>query len=94
MEKEKQAIKAPRPVKPDHSQGIARKILADLGKPSDLARIDVRPLWDECFRVNVLCTTSLGMMEITRITDSFFIMTSADGEIVGSSPTIRHRYPG
>jgi len=93
MSKPELKAPAPRPAPPDHTASIARKVLAGLGAPGNLARVDVRRLWDECYRVNVLCTTTSGLMEIARITDSFFVVTSAEGEIVGSSPAIAHRYP-
>jgi hypothetical protein len=69
---------------------IREQVLHSLGAPGDLLNVDVRRLWSDRFRVNVLvgnayCTA--------RICDSFFLITNPDGIIIDSCPKIERLYP-
>ena len=68
---------------------IARQVLALLGRPGDLYRVEVRPLWERRYRVNVLTG---GSSASAAIAHSYFLETDADGKIVTATPEITRRY--
>ena len=64
-------------------------VLAALGRPSDLIRVAVQPLWGNSFRVNVFTgpdpTSAL-------IPHSYFLAADARGNVLESTPAIRKMY--
>jgi hypothetical protein len=68
---------------------IGRQVMALLGNPDQLYRVDVWPLWGEHYRVNVLVSAGLAT---ARIAHSFFVSVNSTGEIVTSAPLITRRY--
>ena len=73
----------------DRSDLIARHVVRSLGSPVDLFQVQVRPLGNEHYRVNVL--VGKGATSV-RIADSFFLTADAEGNIVSSSPEIVRHY--
>ena len=73
---------------------IGQQIMDKLGTPDRFYRIDVNPLWDTKFRVNVYCEEgeSRTIFKSFRITDSFFVVTSPEGGILRSIPEIETKY--
>jgi hypothetical protein len=69
--------------------GIGGSVLGDLGRPPDLQRIQVRHLWDSCYRVNVL--TGLDITS-PRIAHSYFLTVDEVGAILSSTPPLVRRY--
>ena len=68
---------------------IGKHVVRSLGSPVDLFKVQVRPLGNEHYRVNVLVgkgSTS------ARIADSFFLTADEEGNIVTSSPEIVRHY--
>ena len=63
-------------------------VLRALGRPPELIRVSVLPLWGDKFRVNVWATGSNG----AAIPDSYFVTASEDGTIQQSEPPIQKRY--
>lgn len=68
---------------------IGRQVIHMLGKPGDLQKVDVRPLWGGCYRVNILSGENAASV---KIINSYFLETDGDGNIVGSTPTITRQY--
>jgi hypothetical protein len=68
---------------------IGRHVVRCLGSPADLLKVQVRPLGNERYRVNVLVGK-----EVTsaRIAHSFFLTADAEGNVVTSSPEIARLY--
>src|SRR5690349_1293330 len=70
---------------------IAGKILQTLGRPATLYRVEVRPLWEKHYRVNVFVGADAAS---TRIAHSFFLSADEDGNILASVPDITRKYSG
>ena len=66
---------------------IRERLLAALGEPPELWRVQVKPLWGNCYRANVF----VGKGFTVRMAHSFFLEVD-DGAIVTSSPAIRRQY--
>ena len=64
-------------------------MVRSLGSPVNLFKVQVRPLGNEHYRVNVL--VGKGATSV-RIADSFFLTADAEGNIVSSSPEIVRHY--
>lgn len=69
--------------------GISGSVLRDLGRPPDLQRIQVRHLWDSCYRVNVL--TGLDVVS-PRIAHSYFLTVDETGTLLSSTPPLVRLY--
>jgi hypothetical protein len=68
---------------------IRAGVLAALGRPAQLYRVAVVPLWDNNFRVNVVTgDESSGVL----IPNSYFVRADDVGKILGSEPPIRKQY--
>jgi hypothetical protein len=72
---------------PDAAALIGEKVLAALGEPPDLLRVQVKPLWGSYYRANVF----VGKGFTARMAHSFFLDVD-DGEIVSSAPPIQRLY--
>ena len=72
---------------PDATDLIREKVLAVLGEPPDLLRVQVKPLWGSHYRANVF----VGKGFTARMAHSFFLDVD-DSEIVSSAPAIRRLY--
>jgi hypothetical protein len=68
---------------------IGEQVIHALGKPGDLLAVQVRQLWRDHFRVNVLAGVDAAS---ARVADSFFIVTDDNGTISASTPRITKRY--
>ena len=67
------------------SAAIAGRVLHARGLAGALRRVEVRPLWDGHYRVNVLVGEDAASV---RIAHSFFVVTDGDGAILASTPQI------
>ena len=75
------------PAGPDATDLIREKVLAVLGEPPDLLRVQVKPLWGSYYRANVF----VGRGYTARMAHSFFLDLD-DGAIVSSTPAIQRLY--
>jgi hypothetical protein len=75
------------PAQPDATDRIREKVLAALGEPPDLLRVQVKPLWGSYYRANVF----VGRGFTPRMAHSYFLDVD-DGEIVSSAPPIQRLY--
>jgi hypothetical protein len=64
---------------------IEEQVIHRLGAPGGLRKVQVRRLWDDHYRVNVLIGEKATW---GRITNSYFVKTDSDGNIVESNPEI------
>jgi hypothetical protein len=69
---------------------IGDRVLLALGLPGNLHRVQVRRLWGDRYRVNVLVGEEVGS---TRIAHSFFLVADRDGNIVESTPALTRQRP-
>jgi hypothetical protein len=60
-----------------------------LGQPNDLQRVQVRRLWEDHYRVNVLVGADAASVKVAH---SYFLVADSDGTILTSVPTIARRY--
>ena len=81
---------------PDEAKGADREgairagVLAALGRPDQLFRVVVVPLWGDHFRVNVVTGEDPSSV---RIPHSFFVAADGRGNIIKSTPSIQREYP-
>ncbi len=75
------------PAAPDVNGVIRERLLAALGEPPDLLRVQVKALWGSFYRANVF----VGKGVTARMAHSFFLDVD-DGEIVSSAPAITRLY--
>ncbi len=68
---------------------ISQQVLQTLGTPPGGHLVQVRPLWGDYYRVNVLLGQSPTCF---RIGHSFFLQTDGGGDVIESSPPIVKRY--
>jgi hypothetical protein len=64
---------------------IEEQIIHRLGKPYGLHKVQVRRVWEDHYRVNVLFGENAAC---AKIANSYFVETDSDGNIVGSNPTM------
>jgi hypothetical protein len=64
---------------------IAGRVLRALGLAEPPRRVEVRPLWGDHYRVNVLVGEDAASV---RIAHSFFVVTDGEGAILASTPQI------
>jgi hypothetical protein len=68
---------------------IGKHVLHTLGQPGDLHRVQVRPLWDDHYRVNVLVGQDASSAKVAH---SYFLVAGSDGSIIASTPKITKHY--
>ena len=68
---------------------IGEQVIQDLGRPGDLLRVQVRPLWANHYRANIL--VGVGITS-ARVAHSFFLTVDIDGAIIASSPKMARLY--
>jgi len=74
---------------PQWNAAIAAQLLQTLGKPGGFHSVQVRHLWGDHFRANVLVGADAASI---RIAHSYFLVIASDEMILSSSPTIRKEY--
>ena len=68
---------------------IGDHVMRALGQPSDLHRLQVRRLWKDHYRVNIL----VGVDVVSaKVANSYFVVADGDGNIVRSNPKIAREY--
>lgn len=70
-------------------EAIRTSVLATLGRPGDLYRVAVMPVWGDHFRVNVLIGEGPASV---RIPHSYFVAADARGNILESTPVLKKHY--
>jgi hypothetical protein len=68
---------------------IRQQVLETLGTPPGWHAVQVRALWNDYFRVNVLVGESSTCFTIAH---SFFLHTDGEGGLLESSPELVNRY--
>ena len=68
---------------------IRNRVIHTLGQPGDLHLVQVRHLWEDCYRVNVLVGTDTAS---ARVLHSYFLVVDIDGNIIESTPKITRQY--
>jgi hypothetical protein len=68
---------------------IGKHVLHLLGQPDDLHGIQVRQLWTDHYRVNVLVGVEVTSV---RVAHSYFVVTDSAGNVLAATPTITKEY--
>jgi hypothetical protein len=68
---------------------IGEQVILTLGRPADLQRVQVRHLWEACYRVNVFVGENIAT---GRVANSYFVQATKEGRILESNPTITKQY--
>jgi hypothetical protein len=66
---------------------IGRHVLHALNDPSGLCKVQVRPLWSNYYRANVLVEDQAGTVTISH---SYFLVVDGEGNIIEATPKITH----
>jgi hypothetical protein len=75
--------------RPQLTDLIGKQVLQALGRPDDLQQVQVRPLWENHYRVNVFTGED---MNSVFVTNSFFLVADGAGNIIKSVPAIKKQY--
>jgi predicted NBD/HSP70 family sugar kinase len=68
---------------------LANHVIHALGQPGDLHRVQVRPLWEDHYRVNVLVGVDAACAKVAH---SYFLVADSNGNILASTPEITRQY--
>ena len=68
---------------------IGNRVIHSLGQPGDLHMVQVRHLWEDRYRVNVLVGADTAS---ARVIHSYFLVADLDGNIIESTPKITRQY--
>ena len=68
---------------------IGQQVLHALGEPPDLLKVQVRPLWGDNYRVNVIVGADAAGAKIPH---SYFVVADGDGNVLSATPTIHKHY--
>jgi len=68
---------------------IGNRVIHTLGQPGDLYLVQVRHLWGDNYRVNVLVGAEAASAKVAH---SYFLVADLDGNIVESTPMITRHY--
>jgi hypothetical protein len=88
-------IEQPKENKMDHDERetlsdlIREQVIHALGPPMDLRSVQVRKVWADHYRVNLIVGESAGSV---RVAHSYFLVVDSDGRLIGSTPKITKLY--
>jgi hypothetical protein len=71
------------------NDSIGRQVMGVLGRPEHLHMVQVRPLWDDRYRVNIFVGPDAASV---RVAHSYFLMIDDKGTITDSIPKITKQY--
>jgi hypothetical protein len=89
QEQNKQSLDLDKQERQQRNAEIGKHVIHSLGQPANLYNVQVRPLWKDRYRVNVLVGP-----DITAVTcaHSYFLVTDSEGNIIASTPKITRVY--
>jgi hypothetical protein len=68
---------------------IGEHVIHSLGQPDDLYMVQVRPLWEGHYRVNVFVGADAASLKVAH---SYFLVADGDGNILTSTPKVTRQY--
>jgi hypothetical protein len=68
---------------------IGEQLLQTLGRPGDLFKVQVRWVWENSYRVNILVGVDASAVKVAH---SFFLKADDDGNILQTTPKIAKQY--
>jgi hypothetical protein len=88
-QQEKEPADSQKQEAPPRNAVIGKRVLHTLGRPDNFDRVQVRTLWGDYFRVNVLVDAEVASVKIAH---SFFVLADADGNILSCNPKLTRLY--
>lgn len=77
------------PIQAVDTEAIGAYVIRNLGYPANLFAVQVRRLWEDHYRVNVLVGTDATSVTIRH---SYFLVMGSDGTCLSSKPAIIREY--
>ena len=68
---------------------IGEQVMHILGRPDGLHRVQVRELWEDCYRVNVFTGPDAASAIVAH---SYFLVTDGEGNIITANPKITKQH--
>ena len=68
---------------------IREQVIHTLGEPAGLHKVQVRRLWEDHYRVNVLVGVDAAS---AKIANSYFLKSDSHGKIIASNPKLTKLY--
>jgi len=68
---------------------IKEQVIRALGTPIDLRHVQVRKVWSDHYRVNVIVGEDAGSV---RVAHSYFLVIGSDGGVIAATPKITKQY--
>ena len=68
---------------------IREQVIHALGEPIDLRGVQVRKVWGNHYRVNVLVGMNAASV---RVANSYFVVIDSDGRLIAATPKITQQY--
>jgi hypothetical protein len=68
---------------------IREQVIHALGKPFNLRDVQVKKLWADHYRVNVLAGANPASI---RVANSYFVVIDAEGRLITATPKITNQY--
>jgi hypothetical protein len=68
---------------------IREQVIQALGKPTDLRNVQVRKVWNDHYRVNVIVGENAGSV---RVANSYFLVIDSEGSLIAATPKITKQY--
>ncbi len=68
---------------------ISEQVIKALGKPVDLRNVQVRKVWKDHYRVNVIVGPNAGSV---RIANSYLLEVDGEGSLISAIPKITKQY--
>ena len=68
---------------------IGERVIHTLGEPGDLLQVQVRRLWENHYRVNILIGADAAS---GKVANSYFLQADGAGNILQSTPKILKQY--
>lgn len=68
---------------------VGKHVMHILGRPDNLYTVQVRELWEDHYRVNVLVGADATSV---RCAHSYYVVADSEGSIIASTPTIKREY--
>jgi len=68
---------------------IGKYVIHTLGQPGHLHGVQVRHLWEDHYRVNILVGLDAASVKVAH---SYFLVADSNGNIVASTPKITRHY--
>ena len=68
---------------------IREQVIHAVGTPIDLRNVQVRKVWKDHYRVNVIVGVNAGSV---RVANSYFLVIDSEGSLISVTPKITKQY--